>query len=516
MRRYLYFAVFSSGLVTLTAELTASRLLGNVFGSSNLVWASIIGLMLIYLTFGYFLGGRLADRRPYPRTLFTAMLWGGFLVGVVPLASRPILRVAATAFDQLQMGDLLGSFAVVMVLFLLPITLLGMVSPIAIRLAITTPEEAGMISGRIYAISTMGSFIGTFLPVLVLIPLLGTTITFVAASLYLLAVALVGMGITDGWRKAAVWLWMPALLAVFAALWAGGAFKTTPGQVYETESSYNYIEVIEQSGYTMLRLNDGQGVHSMYHPDVLDYAGPWQQFLAGPFFYPQTGLDDVDRIAIVGLAAGTTARQATAVFGAVPIDGFEIDPEIIEVGREYFGMTMPNLNTYAVDGRWGLYTSEARYDLVAIDAYRPPYIPWHLTTVEFFELVRDRLTEEGVVVINVGRSPIDRSLIDAMVTTLQMVFPSVHVMDIPNTLNTMVYATVRPTEMSALIENYQTLAADPQTHPLLLHAIEQVILHQQPLPEPTIVFTDDKAPVEWVVNRMVLEFMLSGELEVLR
>jgi len=362
----------------------------------------------------------------------------------------------------------------------------------------------------------MGSFIGTFLPVLVLIPLLGTTFTFIAASLYLLVVALIGMGITEGWRKAAVWLWMPVLLAVFAALWAGGAFKTTPGQVYETESSYNYIEVVEQNGYTLLRLNDGQGVHSMYHPDVLDYAGPWQQFLAGPFFYPQTGLEDVERIAIVGLAAGTTARQATAVFGPLPIDGYEIDPQIIAVGQEYFGMTMPNLNTFAVDGRWGLYTSEETYDLVAIDAYRPPYIPWHLTTVEFFELVRDRLTDEGAVVINVGRSPIDRSLIDAMVTTLQVVFPSVHVMDIPNTLNTMVYATVQPTEMSALIGNYQVLAADPETHPLLLHVLEQVILHQQPLPEPTIVFTDDKAPVEWVVNRMVLEFMLSGELEVLR
>ena len=177
---------------------------------------------------------------------------------------------------------------------------------------------------------------------------------------------------------------------------------------------------------------------------------------------------------------------------------------------------MPNLNAYAKDGRWGLYTSDQRYTLVGIDAYRPPYIPWHLTTREFFELVRDRLTNEGVVVINVGRSPIDRSLIDAMVTTLQTVFPSVHVMDIPASLNTMVYATVQPTDIGDLINNYQGLSASSDAHPLLLNAMEQVILHQQPLPGPTIVFTDDKAPVEWVVNRMVLEFMFSGDLEVLR
>jgi spermidine synthase len=516
VRRYLYFAVFTSGLVTLTVELTASRLLGSYFGSSNLVWASIIGLMLIYLTFGYTLGGRLGDRQPYERTLYSVMLAGGALVTLVPTAALPILRAAANAFDQLQMGDLLGSFVVVMVLFILPITLLGMVSPIAVRLAITTPLEAGRISGRVSSMSTFGSFIGTFLPVLVLIPVLGTEMTFVASGLALMAVALIGFGISQGWRTAAVWSWIPLVtVGLFLAL-GGGPFKVTPGQVYEIESAYNYIEVVELDGYTMLRLNDGQGVHSMYHPTDLDYDGPWEQFLAASFFFPDMQTEDVERIAIIGLAAGTTARQATAVFGSIPIDGYEIDPEIIAVGRRYFGMTMENLNAYAMDGRWGLYTSDELYSIIAIDAYRPPYIPWHLTTQEFFLLVRDHLTETGTVVINVGRAPEDRSLIDAMVTTLQTVFPSVHVMDIPYTLNTMVYATVSETGMDDFIQNYLELQADPTTHPLLLDAMALVIVNQQPLPEPSIVFTDDKAPVEWVVNRMVLEFMLSGDIEVLR
>ena len=516
MRRYLYFSVFSSGLVTLTVELSASRLLGNVFGTSNLVWASIIGLILIYLTAGYFLGGKLADRRPHPQVFFSVMLWGAFTAGVVPLVSRPLLRAAATAFDQLQMGDLIGSFVVVMVLFIIPVTLLGMVSPFAIRLAITKPEEAGGISGRIYAISTLGSFIGTFLPVLLLIPLLGTTNTFITASLYLMIVALVGLGKSEGWKKVLVWLWMPALLALFAVLWASGALKNTPGQVFEAESAYNYIEVIQENGYTMLRLNDGQGVHSIYHPDDLDYGGPWEQFLAGPFYYPGQRPEDVKRIAIIGLAAGTTARQATAVFGAVPIDGYEIDPLIIEIGREYFGMTMPNLNAYAVDGRWGLYTSEKQYTLIGVDAYRPPYIPWHLTTQEFFQLTKDHLTENGVLVINVGRTPTDRSLIDALVTTLRTVFPSVHVMDVPNSLNSMVYATVVPTTFEDIVRNYAAMRDDPDIHPLLLTAMERVILNDQPIPGATIVFTDDKAPVEWVVNKMVLDFIFTGEYEVLQ
>lgn len=517
MRRYLYFAVFSSGLVTLAVEMTAERLLGNVFGTSNLVWSSIIGLILIYLTAGYFVGGRLADRHPNFKTFFIIMLLGAFAAGVVPLVSRPVLRFAAGAFDSLELGVLLGSFVTVMVLFIIPITLLGTISPFAIRLAITDAQQAGKISGRIYAISTLGSFIGTFLPVLVFIPLIGTTFTFVFMSVYLMLVALVGLAQSEGWRKAVIWLWMPALLALFAWLWAGGNLKTTEGQIHEQESSYNYIEVLERNDFVLLRLNDGQGVHSMYHPEILDYSGPWSQFLAGPFFNaPGYSVEDVDRIAIIGLAAGTTARQATAVFGDIPIDGFEIDPAIIEVGRQYFGMTMPNLNAVAADGRWGLSKSEYQYSLIGIDAYRPPYIPWHMTTVEFFQLTKEHLVENGVLVINVGRSNNDRSLIDALVTTLREVFPSIHVMDIPYTFNSMVYATVQPTTLDNLIQNYAELVDRPDVHPLLISAIERTAVNYQALPESTIVFTDDKAPVEWVVNRMVLNYVLSGDYEELK
>ncbi len=516
-KRYLYFAVFSSGMVTLAVELTASRLLGNVFGTSNLVWASIIGLILIYLTVGYFIGGRWADRSPHWQTMYTIMLWGAFTAGLVPLVSRPVLRFAASAFDALDMGILFGTFASVLILFVAPITLLGTMSPFAIRLAITSPEEAGQISGRIYAISTLGSFIGTFLPVLVLIPLLGTTYTFLAFSYYLMAVALVGLGVSVGWKQAARWLWMPVMLAVFAAVWAGGVFKSTAGQIYETESAYNYIEVLERDGYHHLRLNDGQGVHSIYHPDNLIYDGPWMQFLAGPFFNaPPYRVADVERIAIVGLAAGTVARQATAVFGPIPIDGFEIDPAIIAVGQQYFGMTMPNLDAIAQDGRWGLAHSGQQYSLIAIDAYRPPYIPWHLTTREFFEVVQDHLTENGVAVINVGRSYNDRSLIDALVTTMQTVFPSVHIMDIPGTFNTMVYASNQPTSFENLEANFTLMLNEGGVHTVLLESVLRTFSYQQPTPAATIVFTDDHAPVELIVNKMVLDFIVGGDYENLK
>ena len=142
---YLYFVVFSSGMTTLALELTASRLLGSVFGTSNLVWAAIIGLILIFLAVGYFIGGRWADRSPYYKTMYRILAWGAFTAGLVPLAARPVLRLAADAFDQLQVGVLFGSFTAVLILFTIPVTLLGMISPFAIRLAIHDPGQAGKI-----------------------------------------------------------------------------------------------------------------------------------------------------------------------------------------------------------------------------------------------------------------------------------------------------------------------------------------------------------------------------------
>lgn len=513
MKRYLYLTVFFAGMSTLALELSASRLLGSVFGTSNLVWASIIGLILIYLTVGYFVGGAWADRDPRHTTMYHILAWGAFLAGLVPLIARPVLRFAAGAFDQLQIGVLFGSFTAVLILFSIPVTLLGMISPFAIRLAIRDPNEAGRVSGRIYAVSTLGSFIGTFLPVLVFIPLVGTTWTFILFSELLLMVALVGAWRHLGWRAALRLAWMPILLLVLGGLLTQRPIKDTRGQIYEGESAYNYIEVLEQDGFRMLRLNEGQGVHSMWHPTELDYHGPWEQFLAAPFFNPAPyEPSEMKSMAIIGLAAGTIARQVSEVYGPIPIDGFEIDPQIIEVGREYFGMDMPNLHAIAQDGRVGLEQSKHQYTVIGVDAYRPPYIPWHLTTVEFFESVRRHLSEDGVLAINVGRSPDDRRLIDGLVGTIEQVFPSVYVMDVPDSFNSMIYATARPTQIEDFYQNLLDLYSRGDVSPLLLRAVERVVSNLRPTPQSQVVYSDDRAPIEWITNSMVLNYILFGDI----
>jgi hypothetical protein len=240
-------------------------LLGNIFGTSNLVWANIIGLMLIYLTVGYFIGGRWADRSPQFKTLYQIICWGAFLSGVVPLMARPVLFAAAEAIYDLNAGVALGSFVAVLLLFSVPVTLLGCVSPFATRLALTTVEEAGQTVGIISAVSTMGSIIGTFTPVLFLIPEAGTARTFLIFSAILLAVGLGGLLMTD--RRAALRVaWMPIALAILAAIILSNTRRPVPEGytlLYQKDSAYNYIQIVEDENQNrFLWLNEGQGIHS--------------------------------------------------------------------------------------------------------------------------------------------------------------------------------------------------------------------------------------------------------------
>lgn len=517
MRRFLFLGVFTAGCISLAVELSASRLLGNYFGSSNLVWASVIGLILIYLSVGYSIGGKWADRSPRHRTFFTILVWASFLVGLIPLASRPILKFAGAAFDQLRLGAMAGSFITVLVIFSAPVILLGTASPFAVRLAIEDKDRSGSVAGKIYAISTLGSFIGTFLPVLVLIPAVGTYRTFLVLSGLLMLVAFAGLAKAENMKAVLRFLWMPFFLAVVSFFALRGPDKSAVNIIFEDESAYNYIQVQNIEGYHILRLNEGQGIHSIYHPDRISYGGPWEQVLTAPFFNPPSSKpEQVENIAILGLAAGTSANQAASVFPQADIDGFEIDPVIVDVGFNFFAMENSDPDIFIQDARWGLSASPVFYDIISVDAYRPPYIPWHLTTMEFFGEVKDRLVADGVLVINVARIFEDRRLLDALYQTIRSVFPSVYIVDLPNTLNSIIFATKAETDPENLIRNYISLSQKEGTPSVLLSALEIAITSQQSPPKTGMVLTDDRAPVEWIINRMMFDLFRSGGLGVLQ
>jgi len=505
--RFLLLTVFISGMTTMAVEMSASRLLDPYFGNSLLIWTALIGLVLIYLTVGYYLGGKIADRSPHYSTLFQITAWAAFLIGVIPVVSRPILRFAVVGFAEYSVGILLGSLLSILLLFAAPVTLLGCVSPFAIRLAMRDVNSAGHTAGGIYALSTLGSIIGTFSPVLLFIPNIGTRRTFVLFAITLLALSLVGLWRARS-RRARPYAVLLLILVLLSVLTPVGVIKASPGMIYETESAHNYIQVIQEGDTFYLLLNEGEGVHSMYTPGHVLYYGIWDLFLIAPFLNnPPFTAEQVQSLCLIGLAGGTIAKQYTAIYGPIPIDGVELDPEIIEVGRRYFDMTEPNLNAIAQDGRYFLAHSSKHYDVVAVDAYRPPYIPFHLTTREFFQEVYAHLTDTGVLAINVGRSKTDYGLVNVLSSTAQSVFPDVYIIDAPDygsdLGNSLVVATKQPTQAQNLTANARLL-----DNPHLQEIMELALPAVRPFEGAGPIFTDDKAPVEQVVHGLIVKYVM--------
>lgn len=495
--------VFAAGGAAMAVEMCASRLLAPYFGDSQLVWAVLIGLILVYLTAGAALGGRWADRSPQPGTLAGIVVWTGLWVGLVPVLARPVLGLAAAGWSGPDLGLLGGAFAAVLALFAPPVVLLGTVPPFAVRVSLRTLDDAGRTAGRVSALSAAGSIVGTLLPVFLLIPWLGTRRSLLAIGL---ALVLLGGGARWAWERRGLGLAAGLLLALALAWWlgAGGLVRASPGLIHEQESSYHYIRVVQAGSERHLLLNDGLGIHSIYDPQSLLTGHLFDYFLLAPYFAAQPPPRPQPRLALIGLAGGTVAHQYTAVYGPVPIDGVEIDPALIRVARRYFGLQEPNLRAIAADGRYFLAHTANRYDVIAVDAYRPPYIPFHLTTREFFQEARRRLAEDGVLAVNVAHTGVDRSLVRALADTVHTVFPSVYLIDSAEDYNSLLVATVRPTGLEAVRARLAGLS-----DPVLAAVADRVLPHLVPWTTQRVVFSDDRAPVETMVHRMLARYALA-------
>ncbi len=499
MKKYLLIIlVFVSGMTSLALEMCASRLLGAFFGTSLYIWASLIGLILVYLTIGYFIGGRVADRHPSEQVLCSITAIAALSIAILPFVSQSILSLSATAFSQISVSIFLSSLLGTILLFAIPVTMLGLVSPFAIRLMTREVGTSGRASGSLYAISTLGSILGAFLPVLWMIPAFGVRHTLMIFGILLFAASLWGLRMR----------WRPAFVLVLLALAIPlGPLKNIPYLIYHQESLYNYIQVTQlPDGTRQLILNEGEAIHSIYYPDSRQVLTGWywDYFLAAPYFNQGFTPKDLHRVAIIGLAGGTIAHQFTDVYGPVPIDGVEIDPDIVNVGRKYFGMNEKNLHVYEEDGRTYLETTNHRYNVVAIDAFQQPYIPFQLTTREFFQIVRSHLTSNGVVALNTAHTATDYRLVQAFINTMSQVFPSVYVFNVPNTFNTEVMATMQPTSISTFRQNLAQF--NPAS--TMGQVASEVSANVAPgHPNGGLVFTDDRAPIEAITDQLLLDYI---------
>jgi predicted membrane-bound spermidine synthase len=490
---------FVVGAASLGTEIAAARLLAPYFGASTIIWANTIATVLVALSAGYWLGGKLADRRADLRGLCAVVLVASLLLALVPFVADPFLRLSVNALGSLSVGGFAGSLAAVLVLVAVPVMLLGTVAPYVSRLSVRSVSETGRTIGNLYAISTVGSLVGTFLAALLLIPTIGTHRTFIVFALALALVAVPGLGV---WRFGIVPLAVGGALAIPpAAIGAGVAHGRV---IYATETQYQYARVVQfPSGVRWLQLNEGVAVHSLYRPGTFLTNGYWDDFLVLPFAArsgpPAVASAPPRRIAILGDAAGTVARAYGHFFPSTRVDAVELDGRLTDIGKRYFHLSGPRLHLYTADARPWLQASGARYDAIFLDAYRQPYIPFYLVTRQFFASARAHLRSGGTFVVNVGHLPGSSALEKVVTATLRAVFPYV-VRDRVSADNSLLLASTAPLSASSM------LAAHARV-PLALQGLLAATSGRLGTPlGGGAVYTDDRAPVEWLTDLSILRY----------
>jgi spermidine synthase len=486
--------VFVVGAAALGIEIAAVRLLAPYFGASEVVWANTIGVVLVALSAGYWIGGKIGDRRPYMSDLCTAVMIGSVLTALLPFVARPLLDVGVDALDSVSAGAFIGSLLATLVLLAVPVLVLGTVSPWALRIGIEKVDklEAGTLAGRLYALGTVGSLTGTLLCALVFVPGLGTRRTFLLFALLLALVGIVGVAHRLRWSPVPI-----VIAALFILPQAAIKPDSAAGKViFEDESASQYLRVIEgASGSRTLELNEGQSRHSFYQPGTVLTDDVWDAALVLPL--ATTG-EPPARLAILGNAAGTTARAYAYYFPQTKVDGVDIDGELADVGRKYFGLRDKNFTAYTADARPYLRSTKTRYDALVVDAYRQPYIPFYLTTREFFSMANDRLRPNGSIIVNAAHPEGSELLERVLAATMAKEFRYVSI-DRTRPTNSMLVASDSPIEPGNVIRGTEDL-------PSLAPTGAREAARLTAAPTDGTVYTDDKAPVEWLIDRSIVQY----------
>jgi spermidine synthase len=516
-------AVFVSGAALLGIEIAASRVLSPFFGNSLYVWGALIGVVLTGLAIGYWAGGLLADRFPALSLLLGVIGLGSLAVLAIPLVDEPVLE-AIVRWDP---GPRANAVAAATALFGAPSILFAMVAPVAVRLRIQAVATAGTTAGRLFAISTAGSIVGTFATAFWLIPELGTdqllaviaatlfgVLVLVSASQRLVVAAVVALAATAGAGVAAVRIAPDTtggrLGGVAAQNWSP-AFRIRGRQepvgvpeegfkvLFRKDTAYHRVFVVEDDQRRYLRFGSS-------YQSAMDLDDRFTGFLyTGYFDLGLAYVPETRDVLFVGLGGGSAPKRFWRDFPGIRLQVVELDPVVVDVARRFFHFPRDSrLQIDVDDGRRHLVKRDRRYDVIALDTFFEDGIPFHLTTREFLELVHDRLKPGGVVVTNtIGTARGEGSkLFRAIYRTYRSVFPTVVVYPVHageregDPINLIIVATdaAEPAD-SVLLDRWRAVRARVRTAPDLRHAIRDrldgaIAVNDVPL------LTDDYAPTD--------------------
>ncbi len=520
---YLYLTEFFAGMAVMAVELGANRLLAPYFSSSQIVWTIIIGTIMIAMALGNIYGGRKADKDPDPDKLYVRILIAAVWIAVIAVVGKYIILgiAAVLVFSVSHNFLIIAGFAACMVLFVFPCFLLGTVTPSLVKYTTDSLDDNGSVVGTLGACNTIGSILGTFLPTFVTIPAVGTTISFLLFSGVLLLLSLVYFVSTRGRKKTAA-----AGLALFlgCCLFGGqGSFAFWESDLtYEGESVYNYLQVKESPRSVILSTNVLFGVQSILRKDK-DLTGMYYDYaMAAPYMAGiyEEGTDgnsdsaDPFEILILGNGTGTYATQCDKYFSRAArplrIEGVEIDQKITDLAEEYFAMP-EDIDVYTYDGRAYLNAVDQKYDVIMVDAYQDITIPFQMSSVEFFTMVRDHLKEGGVMVVNMNmRSDKKGSINEYLSDTIASVFDQVMTVDVEGGTNRELLATNRK-DGFAVMRSGIAAETNMDLKAMMWDVAGELVLYEGG----GLILTDDKAPVE-LLSMSAIDDLIGEETDYYR
>ena len=507
---YLYLTEFFAGMSVMAVELGASRLLAPYFSSSQIVWTIIIGTIMIAMALGNIYGGRAADKDPDPDRLYRRILAAAVWIAAIPVLGKYIvLGISAVMIFSVNSSYLIwAAFAACMVIFVFPLFLLGTVTPSLVKYTVDSLDDSGKTVGMLNAFNTIGSILGTFLPTFVTIPTVGTSVTFlIFAGILVILAVIYFISKKTGLKRSAFSVFL-LILCFFSGSSDSFAFWESD-LTYEGESVYNYLQVSETSKNVILSTNVLFGVQSIYKKDGALTGMYYDYALAAPYMAGVKKKEPL-KILILGMGTGTFASQCRSYFDKVEITGVEIDDKITWLAHEYFHLP-EEIPVYTYDGRAFLNAVDENYDVIMVDAYQDITIPFQMSSREFFTLVRDHLSENGVMVVNMNmRGREEGSINQYLADTISQVFSNVYTVDVWGSTNRELFASNREDMLNVYAENTQL-----ETREELRQMMEKVSTGLVKYEAGNYLLTDDKAPVE-LLGMRVMDTLIADEVEYYR
>ena len=531
---FLYMTEFFAGMSVMAVELGASRLLAPYFSSSQIVWTIIIGTIMIAMALGNIYGGRKADKDPNPDKLYGRIIIASLWIAAIPVLGKYIiLAISAVLIFAVNSNFLvIAAFAACMIVFVFPLFLLGTVTPSLAKYTTDSLQDNGKTIGTLGAFNTIGSIIGTFMPTFVTIPAVGTAITFLIFAGILLALSILyfvspsrgqhdsnesgsksyreqgDKSLPSGHdriRESSVVAKVITSVLIFALCCVfghNGSFAFWEKNLtFEGESVYNYLQVKETPNSMILSTNVLFGVQSILVKDGSLTGMYYDYALAAPYMAntkirQQANGEKID-VLILGMGSGTYATQLSRYFDNVNVEGVEIDDKITDLAHKYFELPeSTQVTTY--DGRAFLNAVDKKYDVIMVDAYQDITIPFQMSSQEFFTLVKDHLTEQGVMVVNMNMYSEDSNISSGDTTintyladTISSVFDQVMIVDVKGSTNKELFAT-NGDDLATRLGNDIAFEKDDDLKAMMKHVEDTLISYEGT----GHILTDDKAPVE--------------------